>query len=112
MEPIVLHNKAHMAGMEAGYAIRPRAMVVHGEGQDWLVNEGLCGFAWVNFKGNTAFGRALMKRGICRKGYPSGLTLWIYQFNQSWERKKAYAQAYAKVLNENGVEATWGERLD
>lgn len=112
MNSIALHKIAHEAGMAAGYAIQPKAMVVSGMGQEWVVSEGPCGFAWIIVSGNTKFGRDLTKEGIGSKGYPSGVHIRVHAFNQSWERKVAYAKAYAQVLNENGVKASWGERLD
>lgn len=112
MDSITLHKIADAAGMEAGHAIQPKAMVVSGMGQEWVVSEGPCGFAWITVSGNTKFARDLAKRGLCQKGYPSGMNIRVHAFNQSWQRKCAYAKAYAQVLNENGVAASWGERLD
>ena len=112
MNSIALHKIAHEAGMEAGLRIQPKAMVVSGMGQEWIVPEGPCGFAWIIVSGNTKLARDLTKEGIGSKGYPSGVHIRVHAFNQSWERKVAYAKAYAQVLNENGVKASWGERLD
>lgn len=73
---------------------------------------GVCGFAWIKIKGNTAFGRYIRKAGKARPGYPSGLEINVTAGGQSMERKEAYAQAYAKVLNDNGIWAYADSRMD
>jgi hypothetical protein len=40
------------------------------------------------------------------------VTYWVSVFGQSVDRKAAFAGAYAKVLRENGIQATAGDRLD
>jgi len=47
-----------------------------------------------------------------RKAYEGGEELWIRDYNQSYERKMAYARAYAEVLQKSGINATAGGRLD
>jgi hypothetical protein len=118
---IALHSKAHAAGMAAGGAHTPTPMGVveadifgkpkpgaHVE----VVHSGVCGFAWVSFKGNTSFGRAMKAAGLARKRYEGGLSVWVSEFGQSMERKEAYARAYAAVLREAGIEAYAGSRMD
>ena len=114
-----LHEQAHEAGMKAGSEITPHFMVVSESdllgkpiGKAWFVPEGACGFAWVAFKGNTAWGKWAKAQGIASNGYPKGLQIWVHQFNQSIDRKEAYAQAYAQVLKMAGIEAYAGSRLD
>lgn len=117
-----LWAKAHAAGMAAGEAKTPQPMTVYEAdgltdrpkpgGKSWYVPEGLCGFAWVKFAGNTGFGRWAKRTGLASKAYPKGLSVWVRQFGQSYERKLAYAQAAAEVLREGGVEAYAGGRLD
>lgn len=63
----------------------------------------LCGFAWVTMPGNTGFGRWIVKEGIGRKHYGGGVGPWVREFGQSHERKLAYAQAYADVVNDSGI---------
>jgi hypothetical protein len=113
-EYAALVKKAHEAGIDAGFAAYPTKMVVTDEvrGKTWLVDEGACGFAWINFKGNTAFGRWAKKAGVARPAYNGGLQVWVSEFGQSVDRKAAYAGAYAKVLKEAGIEAYAGDRLD
>ncbi len=118
-----LHHLANVAGRRAALACTPHAMVVqqHADALDdsspvtafWNVPEGVCGFAWVNVPGNTRFGRYLKKQGLAKPdSYLGGVTLWVHDFGQSYERKLAYASAYADTLSSAGVRGTAQGRLD
>lgn len=117
-----LFNKAHAAGMRAGQTVKVTPMVVLEREnpmddtspvkQEWHVDGGPCGFAWVRIKGNTRFGRWCVKHDRARKGYPSGLNIHVWDFGQSMARKYAYAQAFAAVLTEAGVTAYAESRMD
>lgn len=119
-----LYEKAHAAGLAAGENAIPQPMVVSeahvltGEpkanGQKWFVSEGVCGFAWVRIKpATTSFARWLKAEGLARRdSYHGGLALNVFQFNQSYERKIAYAHAFADVLKEAGITAYADGRLD
>jgi hypothetical protein len=84
--------------------------VVHQE----VVEGGACGFAWINIKpGNSSFARYLKKEGIARTDtYYGGVTIWVGEGGQSMARKEAYARGYARVLQENGIRAYVGSRMD
>jgi hypothetical protein len=110
--------KARRAGMVAGQSVIPEPMVVQqiGAGGEVLktyepVMDGVCGFAWVQIKGNTTFGRWAKQNGAS-KAYPNGLMFWVGEFDQSMTRKEAYASAFAKVLNEAGIQAYADSRMD
>jgi hypothetical protein len=110
-----LYETAHAAGMAAGYGSTPNPMVVSevgGEGKSWYVSEGACGFAWVWFKGTTPWARWAVKAGKASNHYPTGKCVWVSEFGQSVDRKEKYARAFAKVLNEHGIEAFADSRLD
>lgn len=118
-----LFAQADAAGKLAAEDAVPTPMVVGSETQPfsgfldyskptYYVSEGLCGFAWVNFKGNTAFGRWAKRTGRATKSYGGGLQVWVSGFGQSVTRKSAYAQAFATVLTEAGITAFSGSRLD
>ncbi len=65
----------------------------------------ICGFAWVNFKpATTRFVRWLKKQGIADKAYQGGANMWVSKFGQSYDRKLAYAHAFAKIIQEELVE--------
>lgn len=112
---------ADAAGKAAAAKTKPVAMVVQEAnfdgsklegGQEWYVADGVCGFAWVSFPGNTAFGKWAKKTGKASPGYPTGLQVWVHNFNQSYDLKMAYAVAFARTLNERGFTAYPGGRLD
>lgn len=99
---------AQTAGLAAGNAAQCTPMVVG----EVVINDGVCGFAWVSFKGNTAFGRYMKKIGQARKAYGGGLQVWIGAFGQSMTRKEAYASAFAATLRAAGIDAFADSRMD
>ena len=123
-EAQALFNKAHAAGMAAGEAVRPVPMQVvqrlHPLDDSSPVvkvyepvMDGVCGFAWVNIRpGNSSFANWLRKQGKGHKGYYGGWEYWVGAFNQSLERKMAYADAFARILEEAGIQAYPGSRMD
>ena len=71
----------------------------------------ICGFAWVTFKpATTRFVRFLKKEGLVRKAYEGGASMWVSKFGQSYDKKLAYAHAYAasiqKTIVLSGLEPT------
>lgn len=124
-DPRSLYAEAHAAGMAAGAAAKPAAMVVgHAAsvfGNDidyskptYVVPDGPCGFAWVNVKpGNSRFANWLKKNGLGRRdSYYGGVSVWVREFGQSMTRKEEYAYAFAKTLRAEGVEAWANSRMD
>jgi len=108
----MIFDVAHQAGHEAATKVVPEPMMVVGDKQVWHVPEGMCGFAWVGFKGNTSFGRWALKNKLARKADSGGLHLWVSDYEQSYDRKSAYASAFAQVLRNHGVDAYADNRLD
>ena len=123
-----LHAAAHAAGMAAGTAKVPVPMVVGaakgfvGESANqidyaqptYYVASGVCGFAWVVVEnGRSGYVRWLKKNvRNSHKNYYGGWAVWVNEFGQSMEQKEAYADAYAKVLKQAGIEASVGSRMD
>jgi hypothetical protein len=118
-----LYNKANEAGKAAVEGFKPQPMIVGSPstflGNDidpskptYFVEDGVCGFAWVQFKGNTPWGRWAKKNAKARPGYPSGLQISVHAYNQSMQKKEVYAAAFAKVLQEAGIEAYSNSRMD
>ena len=118
-----LYEAAEAAGREAADAAVPTPMIVGepttplGNTLDYskptyFVADGLCGFAWIKFKGNTAFGRWAKKQGYATPAYNGGLQVRVAGFNQSVTRKEAYAHAFAETLRAAGIEAYAESRLD
>ena len=109
-----LFQKAWKAGTEAATSHQPRPMIVtdtHGNVVE-QVNDGPCGFAWLNVPGNTSFGKWLRKSNLARPDYPTGLSVWIDAYGQSYERKRVHASTMAAILQENGIECVARGRLD
>jgi hypothetical protein len=120
-----LFDKAYEAGLAAGKAAIPATMVVGSPstplGNDidpskpvYFVNEGCCGFAWVNVSpGNCRFANWLKKNGLARKAYGGGVDIWCREFGQSMTRKEAWADAFADVCRDAGVPRCYaGSRMD
>lgn len=115
--------KADTAGRAAAAKKVPTPMVVVGPVgldnkpqagcQSYYVPSGVCGFAWVTVRpGNSPCANYLKKLGWAKPAYGGGVQVWVSQYNQSMELKEAYAEAFAAVLRENGVNAYAGSRMD
>lgn len=108
-----LFNKAHDAGLKAVEALEVRPMVVVGGGKQYFVPDGVCGFAWVKVRpARGKFVDYLKARNLGHKAYDGGYDYWVSMFNQSMQKKEAYASAFAAVLRDNGLNAYAGSRMD
>jgi hypothetical protein len=119
-----LFRAAHAAGMKAGEECRPTPMVVeqHLNPLDdnspvtrryGPIADGVCGYATVLVRpGNSSFATWLKKYKGASKGYYGGVSYYVGEFGQSYERKTAYARAFAQVLEEAGIKAYGQSRLD
>jgi hypothetical protein len=128
-------NQAEQAGTLKMKECEPTPMVVSETkpgGQSWYVEGGVCGFAWVSIPFNTPtnknFINMMKKRGLCEdrnkrvdtgrpyspisKAYRGGFQYWVGAGGQSMNRKEAFAQGFAKVLAENGIDCYVGSRMD
>lgn len=108
-------SQAEEAGLRALVACTPKPMTVVSGGQRWFVPDGVCGFAWVNVYGirkNSKIGKVLESRGFRKNSYERSFQLWIGLGDQSMARKEAYARAYAEVLQNVGLRAYSGSRMD
>ena len=111
-----LCKSADEAGKSAVAALEVQPMVVQDQrtGQQWLVGDGVCGFAWVNLKpGNCALAKYMKNNKIARTdSYNGGVQIWVSAYGQSMQKKEAYAYAYAEVLKKDGYKAYAGSRMD
>jgi len=119
-----IYREADEAGREAVQKLEVIPMIVsqHKNPLDdnskivksWYISDGVCGFASIWIKpANCKFAKYLVKNGKARKsGYQSGVCIWVSDFNQSLQKKEAYAQAFAKVLVKNGITAWAESRID
>jgi hypothetical protein len=123
MQVTELFQAAHNAGNVAVQAATIAPMIVQQRAnplndnsevqRQWLVNDGVCGFASVIVKpANCKFAKYLQEQGLGRKHYYGGLSMSVRDFNQSLQKKEAYAYAFAKVLEQNGVKAYVESRMD
>jgi hypothetical protein len=120
-----LYAKADAAGKQAVYSAKVQPMIV-GSAKSVFSNEidyskpvdfvedGVCGFAWVNIKpGNSKFANWLKKNKLARSdSYAGGVVVWVSAYNQSMQKKEAYASAFADVLVAEGIKAYSDSRMD
>lgn len=121
----VLIEKAFAAAEAAMKAAVPVPMVVSQRAnalddsspvvQSWHSAEGVCGFAWVKIK--PARGKLVSELKAMKIGRPDpynggGYLVNMRSLSQSYERKMAGAEAFAKVLVEAGINAYSDGRLD
>jgi hypothetical protein len=113
-------NAAHVVPMIVGQETSLFSGVIDETKPTYYIEDGVCGFAWVNVypvnKGNTRAGKeerkALEAAGFRKNDYEKSYQLWISDFNQSMQKKEAYARAFAEVLRANGLKAYPGSRMD
>lgn len=73
----------------------------------------ICGFAWVNIKPATIrFARWLKENNYGRTSDRGGVTVWISEHDQSYDRKLAHARGMAEVFEKHGFDASYDGRLD
>ena len=122
-ECATIYKEAYTAGIKAGNEVGVPKFVVGtpttalGNDIDYAkptyVLDGLCGFAWVKiFPARGSFVTFLKTKGIGGKSYNGGYDIWVSEFGQSVDRKNAFAQAFAEVLNKYGINAYGQSRLD
>jgi hypothetical protein len=116
MNPQDLYTQASAAGHEAVKAAAVKPMIVTDEARNlqYFVEDGVCGFAWVKIRpARGAFINWCKKNNIGRvDSYEGGYRIWISEYNQSMGKKEAYARAFAKVLQDNGIKAYAMSRMD
>ena len=105
-----LYDLAFDAGEGAQASAIPTPMKVEGYP---LILDGKCGWAGVTVKdARTGFARWLIKSGHGHRHYRGGACLTYMHTSQSYDRAKAFAMAFARVLIWNGVPATVDARYD
>ena len=119
-----LLEKAHLMGMDAGRSVGVTPMIVGSPstplGNDidyskktYFVESGVCGFAGVVIKpARGKFVSYLKSLGMGHKHYYGGYYVPVRAFGQSLARKEAYAEAYAKILSEEGMRCYVDSRMD
>ena len=123
MQVTEIYQAAQQAGYQAVQAAAIAPMIVQQRAnplddssrlqREYYVSDGVCGFASVIVKpANCKFAKFLKEKGLGRKHYYGGLSMSVQDFNQSLQKKEAFAHAFAKVLNDNGITAYTESRMD
>lgn len=129
-----IYIEAVTAAVAAGKAHKPTPMVVGQAvglfgnaivpGTEEVVEDGVCGFAWVKIKpARGPFIAWLKANNIGSSGvyggweismgrFPSFGSLGETNFGQSMERKEAAGDAFAAVLKSHGIRAWMVSRID
>jgi hypothetical protein len=120
-----LYERAHQAGINAATSAEVQPMVVGTPTSifandidttkpTYFIPDGPCGFAEVIVKpGNSRFANWLKKNNIgSTRFYGGGVSVWVSDFGQSYQRKMAYAVAFAEVLRTENIRAAATGRLD
>ena len=119
----ILFNEARMAGIKAVLECKVTPMIVqqHSNMADdsspvtksWFVEDGVCGFASINIRpGNCPAANYAKKHLGASKAYYGGVSIWVHEFNQSLQKKEAYASAFPAVLHNAGIWAHCNSRMD
>ena len=121
MNYVAIYEAANAAGYAAVAALEVVPMVVQerynplDDGspvkREYFVPDGPCGFAGIVVR-DIKFANVLKRSGIGRANYGGGYRINVSDFNQSLQKKEAYAEAFAKVLNESGIRAYAESRMD
>ena len=112
-----LLKQAEAAGLKAGLEVSPNPMTltdIH-SGKKYDVAEGGCGLAHINISpARGKFVNYLKKIGKGYTSYQGGYNVPAggVELGQSITRKEAYAEAYAKVLQDWGIKCYVSSRLD
>lgn len=84
----------------------------------YRVDEGVCGFAWLEMDGRTGLAKYLKKLGIGRKQTTGGYVISSWELvpadrqSQSFQRKDSAVRAAAEVFQRHGLKARPVSRLD
>ena len=81
-----------------------------------VVDDGVCGFAWINISGMGSFAKFTKENDYSSKSVYKGRNIWatqLYNYNgQSYERKMKAVAAAVQVFNKYGIKAYAEGRLD
>ena len=105
-----LFDLANAAGIAAHDSTVPTPVFIRGFGGH---EDGECGYAFIHLPdARKDFARWLLRTGKAEKGYRRGVTINCPRQGQSVDRAYAYATAFARVLDYNGLECTTEMLLD
>lgn len=106
-----LYGYASGAGEKAAESCVPTPMYI--QGYEEPIMTGRVGFAWVVIHdARKRFPKWLKRQKIGYAGYGGGWVVRAKSHGQSFEKAKAYADAFAKILQQNGIDCDVESRLD
>ena len=109
-------TKAATHGLEAGKKVAAFPKMPGSDGMmDWQVGDEPSGIAWVVLRPlNSKLAKAAKKifDTDIDVEYKGGLKIWIREFDQSYKRNVAYAEAFAGYLQREGYDAKADFMLD
>src|SRR5581483_7195476 len=107
---LALYEIAHSAGVIAAAECVPTPMkIIDGE----LIMEGACGSAHVRVPDvRKGFARWAVRSGKGRASFRSGAMINAGIYSQSYDRAVAFAEAFAAILELNGIRCSVEARLD
>jgi len=106
-----LYNLAHNEAVKASNRVVPTPMYITGYTEP--VMDGLCGLAYIVVKdARKGFAKWLKSKNIGYQCYKGGWEVFAATRDQSFEKAKAYAETFEKILRQNGVECYSVSRLD
>lgn len=121
----MIWGTANTHAMEAYYSCKPVPMVVQQHAnvlddnspvkQEWFVEGGVCGFAWVYIRpARGKFYNWAKSKELTSPRYYGGAHLNVPQpLGQSMARAEAYCRAFAKSLADQGIDNIYSEsRID
>jgi hypothetical protein len=101
-------READLVGRTEAEKANPQMIMVRGyESEPFPI----CGFATIRVKNVRGKKLAKLKEFGFRK-YSEGYGFHVGDYNQSYDLKKAYADAFTNILRENGFNAWSSARLD
>lgn len=107
----LLYNSAHDEAIKESTKAIPTPMYVSGYTEP--IMDGMCGFASVIVKdARKGFAKWLKNNKIGYHHYNGGWGICAPLFGQSYEKAKAYAETFAKILRQNGIDCYFESRLD
>lgn len=118
-----LYREADAAGKAAAANVQVNPMIIYRRAnplddaseiiKTYVVNDGVCGFAKVIIKpANSKFAKWLITHELARRHYEGGVYINVSVYGQSLQRKEAYANAFANILADAGINAYMESRLD
>ena len=110
-----LTEAATLAGQVAADLVTPAPIHVSDPrtGQSWTGRGGVCGYACVVIRpGNCSYAHWAKKNLGARRAYYGGVSFSVLGSTQSYEKRNAYATAFAEILRNVNIDAMADGSID